>query len=370
MVHATPPCSRCWGMRARAWRLLQRVATALGCALVLACGGGSSTPVVDPGGPLLPDGRTRGTVDFTVDAQRLATSARVIDRTFSASECSVVEGTIAVPGVRRLLVFDTLVTNLGELDCVIGQPSNPQPPLDPAAFTYHDCHGHYHMEGYADYQLLFADGTLAGVGNKQGFCLLDYQRATSGSAFQREYNCAYQGLQSGWADLYSANVEGQWVDVTGLPAGTYTLRVTINSLGTIPEAVDHYTNTAEITVTLPSPSTGVPMGDDHGDQQGAATPLAWPIGLLASIDPSGDSDWFRTSVDLGVSYAFRTELGTLSDTTLRVVAADGTELASSDDLSGSDLSSRVDWTSPFTGTVWIEVKGKPGLTGGYRIVIE
>lgn len=352
-------------------RSLQRAATALGCALLLACGGGGTAPVIDdPNDLLLPDGRTRGSVDFALDAQRTQASARVIDRTFGSAECPVQEGTIEVSGRRRLLIFDTLLINRGELDCVIGNPADPAPPLDPSDFTYHDCHGHYHMAGYASYELRFPDGSLAAVGNKQGFCLVDFQRDGVGGSFTRRYDCSYQGLQSGWADLYAANVEGQWVDITGLQGGSYILRVTINSLGTIPEVVDYYPNTIEVPVTLPAPSDTVEVGDDHGNQQGGATPLAWPIGLLADIDPAGDSDWFRTSVDLGSAYVFRTELLTLPDSTLRMLAADGTVLATSDDVSAGDLSSRIAWTSTFTGTVWLEVKGKPGQTGGYRIVIE
>ncbi|MFM8981118.1 MAG: lysyl oxidase family protein [Planctomycetia bacterium] len=371
MLQPAPPPTRSWRRSRRPLQgLAMRVATAVGCALLLACGGGSAPPFDDAGGLLLRDGRTKGSVDFTVDPTRLQASARVIDRTFGSSECPVVEGTIEVSGKRRLLIFDTLVVNQGELDCVIGSPANPQPPLSPSAFTYHDCHGHYHMAGYAAYELRLPDGSLAAVGNKQGFCLVDFQRVMGAGGVTGQYTCAFQGLQSGWADLYSANVEGQWVDVTGLPGGSYLLRVTINSLGLIPEVVDYYPNTIEVAVTLPDPSTTVEQGDDHGNQQGAATPLAWPIGLLADIDPVGDSDWFRTSVTQGSSYVFRTELLTLPDSTLRMLAADGTVLASSDNVSPSDLSSRIAWTSTFTGTVWLEVKGKTGQTGGYRMVIE
>jgi hypothetical protein len=37
------------------------------------------------------------------------------------------------------------------------------------------------------------------------------------------------------ADIYSYTLDGQWIDTTGVPAGTYTLRVTINPSGIVNE---------------------------------------------------------------------------------------------------------------------------------------
>jgi hypothetical protein len=35
------------------------------------------------------------------------------------------------------------------------------------------------------------------------------------------YVCGNQGITSGWADLYSKNLSGQWIDITGVPDGDY-----------------------------------------------------------------------------------------------------------------------------------------------------
>jgi hypothetical protein len=347
---------------------LPRLALGAVAVLLLSCGGGGAPS--EPVGPLLPDGRTRGSVDFTVDTARLAGSWLVRDRNFEPSDCAVIEGTIATPGVRRLLVFDTLLVNLGELDCVIGDPAAPEPPLAASDFEYHDCHGHRHMHGYAAYELRHTDGTLAAEGAKQGFCLLDNSRVHPAAAPMRVYDCDFQGLQSGWSDLYARTVEGQWVDVTGLPAGQYLLRVTVNAEGTLPEDVDVHPNTAEVAVVLPDPGAPVDTVDDHGDVQQDATALAFPIGLLAAIDHGGDVDWFRVNVSVGRAYEMRVELGTLADSVLRLVAAGGATLASNDDASAGDPSSRIVWTSPLSGPVWLEVSGKGNATGGYRIVVE
>ncbi len=351
--------------RRNPWR--RHLAAPCLAALLLGCGSGAP----DAAGPPLPaEGLTPGSVDFTVDEPALSASVLVRDRTFSPNECAVVEGSIGASGLRRLLTFATTVMNLGELDCVIGNPAAPQAPLDPADFEYHDCHGHRHMHGYAAYELRRLDGTLATTGTKQGFCLLDNLRVHAAGRASPTYHCDFQGLSSGWGDIYARTVDGQWVDVTGLPEGDYVLSVTINAEGTLPELLDVHPNTVEVAVRLPDPSMPVNSDDDHGNVQATATPLAFPIGLVALIETPLDADWFRVLVTAGSAYTFRTELGTLSDSTLRLVAANGATLTSNDDVAAGDLSSRIDWTAILSGQVWIEVKGPGNATGSYRIVVE
>lgn len=352
--------------------LLGRVALLL--ALTPAgCGGSGAVPPADPVpmDVLLPDGRTRGSVDFAIDAATLSGSLLLLDRSFAPDDCAVLEGTIAWAGRRRLLTFDTRIANLGERDLHIGSPAAPEAGLDPSDFEYHDCHGHFHLHGYAAYELRTPDGTLAAAGVKQGFCLLDSQPVHPAALAQR-YDCDDQGLSSGWSDLYQRTLDGQWVDVTGVPAGTYVLTVTVNAESRLPEAVNHYPNSASVSVVLPDPSAPVASPDDHGDLPSAATLLAFPSGIIARIEVPADADWFQVPVTAGVTYTFRTELLTLPDSVLRLTVATGAAtLAQNDDVSpGSDLSSRIVWTAPFSGPVALEVTGKGGATGTYRIVVE
>lgn len=337
------------------------------------CGGSGAVPPADPASTevLLPDGRTRESVDFAIDAATLSGSLLLRDRTFAADDCAVVEGTVAEPGRRRLLTFDTRIVNLGELDLHVGSPAAPQAGLSPSDFEYHDCHGHFHLRGYAAYELRTPDGTLAAAGVKQGFCLLDSQPVHPAALAQR-YDCDDQGLSSGWSDLYQRTVDGQWVDVTGLAAGAYVLTVTINAEGRLPEAVNHYANAASVDVVLPDPSAPVESPDDHGNLPSDATLLPFPSGMIARIDTPSDTDWFQVSVTAGVTYTFRTELLTLPDSALRLTVVTGSAtLAQNDDVApGSDLSSRIVWRAAFTGPVALEVRGAGGGTGTYRIVVE
>jgi hypothetical protein len=194
--------------------------------------------------------------DLTIDAQRLATSWFVEDRGFSSASCALVEGCVGGPGVRRLLRFDTLTPNLAQVDLVLGDPTtNP-------AFVYSPCHGHYHFSGYAEYDVVDALGQTVITGRKQAFCIEDTERYIGDPwvPLSPLYDCSFQGLQRGWADLYDAFLECQWIDVTNLPAGDYYLSVIVNPEGTIEES-NFSNNTATVSVTLPVPA-GLPPRPD------------------------------------------------------------------------------------------------------------
>jgi hypothetical protein len=194
--------------------------------------------------------------DLVVDAQRLSDSWFVEDLDLPDTSCALVEMCAGAPGVRRLLKFDTLVANLAQTDLVLGSP------LDNPLFAWSPCHGHYHLEGFSEYRLLDALGNPAAPGRKQAFCLTDYQAYLSEPwvGQRRHYDCDDQGLQAGWSDLYAANLDCQWIDVTNLPGGNYTLEVTLNPDGILPES-DYSNNVETVPVTLPSPS-GLPPRPD------------------------------------------------------------------------------------------------------------
>src|SRR5262245_45444652 len=173
-------------------RLRPGLAVALAGVLV-GCGGGSG----GGGGGGTP-GLTPGSVDFEIDGEAARDSLQVVEFVFAPDDCSVEEGAVLSSGRRRLLRFDTVVRNMGELDCRIGDPADPEPPMSADSFEYHACHGHFHLEGYASYELQFPDGTLAAIGHKQSFCITDSIPVVNGMP-SHGYDCSFQGLSSGWA---------------------------------------------------------------------------------------------------------------------------------------------------------------------------
>ena len=56
-------------------------------------------------------------------------------------------------------------------------------------------------------------------------------------------------ISAGCADVYGVDLGCQYLDVTGVPDGNYTLRITVDPFGRIPE-LDETNNVATLAVTL------------------------------------------------------------------------------------------------------------------------
>jgi lysyl oxidase len=229
--------------RAKALAVLLLVAAPLGSG----CDRGGDTMEPPP-----TTGLTPATVDLQIVAERTRTSIVFEDHDFAPTDCAVVEGWVAAPGARRLLRFDSLVANMGELELRMGDPTAPQPPFTPADWELSACYGGYLFEDFAAFELRDLGGMPVGTGHKQACCIADSLPVRALPS--RGYDCNFQGISPGWADLYPAGLDGQWVDVTGVPEGDYLLVITANPNGTIPEAHDVYSNTATISVHVPDPA--------------------------------------------------------------------------------------------------------------------
>jgi hypothetical protein len=162
--------------------------------------------------------------------------------------CELLEGCVGGTGVRTILRFSLVARNIGSRDLVLGVAAN-----NPDVFHYSECHDHYHFDDFAIYELLDGDDVVA-RGRKQAFCLLD----TYSWAWQNapgRFDCANQGISRGFADIYEDDLPCQWIDVTDVPPGEYTLRAVLNPMqpeATAPLLVerDMTNNTVEVAVTL------------------------------------------------------------------------------------------------------------------------
>jgi hypothetical protein len=107
----------------------------------------------------------------------------------------------------------------------------------------------YSVRNFTYYELINQlDGNRI-TGRKQAFCLMDIRKMDQTLSGGARYTCRSQGISVGWADIYSYNLDGQWIDITGVPAGTYTLKVTINPDGIVFET-DYTDNTSTQTVNI------------------------------------------------------------------------------------------------------------------------
>ena len=163
--------------------------------------------------------------------------------------------TETVNGIRRLR-FTTIMTNegAGPLE-VLGRRNNlGEPHLTTSQRIYNtdggyrdsarralmeyarDGHDHWHIQGVMLYQL-WKDNGITRRGTKVGFCFLDsraWNLSLPGAPQSRRYPehiCGdsgdltnRMGLSVGWGDEYPANFAYQWIDITTLPAGDYTVQ--------------------------------------------------------------------------------------------------------------------------------------------------
>lgn len=127
-------------------------------------------------------------------------------------------------------------------------------------FTYHPTHGHIHFDDMAWGQLRIRGpgdtiGDVVAVGPKTSFCLIDinhYNSSLPGSPANSVYNSCnpvFQGISVGWNDVYSSGLDGQSINVTGIPNGNYWLEVVADPLNHIQET-DETNNVTRVPITL------------------------------------------------------------------------------------------------------------------------
>jgi hypothetical protein len=212
-----------------------------------AVGDGDGPPVGDGDGP--PDEGTsppepEALPDLIIDGAYLTATIEqdIVDA--SADLCLFNEGCVTGDGPRRVVRFGTRSANLGTADVVVGAPLADNP-----LWEFDACHEHFHFEGYARYDLIdAATGAVLPIGNKNGFCLQDLDVWTSSAQCDR-YNCDYQGISVGCADVYTPDLDCQWIDITDVAPGNYELVVTVNTDGSIRE-LNTLNNTASVSLEI------------------------------------------------------------------------------------------------------------------------
>jgi hypothetical protein len=138
--------------------------------------------------------------------------------------------------------------------------------VGPAQF--HPVHGHFHYAGLAHFVVYAYDeatglrGAEMKVGHKAGFCFLDWSPMHE-PEFEPDYQGAHaeqdceiptaeawsMGISPGWYDLYWSDLADQYVDVAGLPDGTYELVSVADAPQTLLET-DETDNASSVVFTL------------------------------------------------------------------------------------------------------------------------
>ena len=307
----------------------------------------------------------------------------------TVSAGDVAEG-CAETSVADLLRFGVRVRNTGTADLVLGDPLCPNCTSNPLAvcgnpnFTCSPAegHNHAHYSNYARYELLDPSNQAVVIGHKQGFCLLDSECANP------RYTCDNQGISAGCADEYGSHLGCQYLDITGIPAGDYTLRVTVDPFSRIAE-LNEGDNVFSIAVTIPDPSA--PSANPCTDP--TVIPAAGGVftGSTSGISGGGSLDGtcgntgtspekvFQWTPSLSGRATIQTCGGSTNfDTVLYMRSGScqtGSPVACNDDTSGcnsgagSGIASRITPTVTAGQTYYIVVDGYGGARGDFRLSV-
>ncbi len=155
-----------------------------------------------------------------------------------------------------------------------------------------DGHNHWHVQNVAYYELYSAtgQGSVLRRDSKVGFCFFDtnaYRLSLPGAPGGRRYvqsGCGTQsslfvknGLSVGWSDVYPWNIGLQWINVTGLPAGEYLLKLTANPKGEF-EELSMKNNCNWTRIRIPKTGSKVTVvGSGSGCVLPGSTPPPTPV---------------------------------------------------------------------------------------------
>ena len=199
------------------------------------------------------------TLDLAVDTPALDADpieTRFIDPELDADRCLIERGCVGGAGVRRLLRVTTTVNNVGDADLLLGSPDETTAP------TTTTCSGEPRFAAFLRYELVDSTGPQAQT-DVPASC-----DAPTTSPLALPFDCDFQGLWRGFSQIYAPGEAGvgpgdgcPWLDITGLLPGDYTLRVTVNPDGVLPERNRGNNTPVELPVTIPafdSPSAPCP----------------------------------------------------------------------------------------------------------------
>jgi len=224
--------------------MLVRVAALLACVAALSAATVGTASAAEPQ-PLLPD-----LTQKTPYALGVVTDGRRYHLGFASVVYNYGDGPLRIVGSRESTRDPTMTaTQVVDLD---DGGHRRREGIGELRYVDSVTHRHWHYLKFDTYSLRRPDGTLARADMKTGFCLGDRLDAPDiGSLPARApsaefggVNCGYdspdllrveEGVSVGYGDDYGPQLEGQFVDITRLPAGRYVLAHRVNADGALQE---------------------------------------------------------------------------------------------------------------------------------------
>jgi len=182
--------------------------------------------------------------DLAISQEKFANSL-LLDKYILEDTCLLNEKCVTGLGTRDIVRFTTAIYNIGTADYIVGYPDT-----NSGGFSRENCHEHWHQLGYAEYILYKGEGQPEPIGFKNGFCVLDI----GCDSRDTKYHCGYMGITAGCYDEYTADIDCQWIDLTDVEDGDYTMVARIN-WGKYPDArgqeeLDYENNWAQVCINL------------------------------------------------------------------------------------------------------------------------
>ncbi|CAG9819265.1 unnamed protein product [Phaedon cochleariae] len=184
---------------------------------------------------------TNSIADLIIDHVELMRTAHLQDQPMFFLQCAMEENCVASTAyevqkdnpawhleTRRLLRFTAKIFNAGTADF--------RPAVPKHLWEWHMCHMHYHsMEVFATFNIYNSTGQRVAEGHKASFCLEDNQCMPGVKPVFACANYGDQGISVNCSDIYKYTVDCQWVDISDLDPGKYTMKVAVNPEFKVPE---------------------------------------------------------------------------------------------------------------------------------------
>lgn len=180
-------------------------------------------------------------------------------QTFTVGNGCAVEDGLISEGTHSLLYVGTLIANVGASDWRIPNP-------DATWYTSTCFNGRLYVDNYLHLELVDSTGTVVAEQWQRGYCIRDTEKviptagnshfpsphlnkADHGDVLQCDSQANNWGITAGWGAGVADVIDGQWINVDGVPAGSYTLRVTVDPLNQFAES-DETNNSYSVPVVV------------------------------------------------------------------------------------------------------------------------
>ena len=283
----------------------QRTLRRLWAALVLAMSVVAIAVVPSLAGPRAGDQMLLPDLDQAVpDRVAVRASGQGFDLVFDSAVDNVGDGPLLLHGQRQSLDTPEMIAT----QRVRTEPGSPATIDHPDAGTMRYVqadHNHWHLLGFDTYRLRRADSPgVARPDRKTGFCLGDRYETDTRTELPNEPSSAQidgqceldkpnamtvdEGMSVGYGDNYAGGLEGQQIDISGLPAGRYVLTHEVNADGRLKET-SMANNAASVLLELawPAGPAGAPSVKVLAGCPDSGTCAAPPDGAPAATGPAG-----------------------------------------------------------------------------------